>query len=321
MTKKLWIMLLTLMLCLGALCAETGAKAVGASETQQPSSAAKVEYAFGRGTAVRYLDTLEEAFRWIYNTSGTITLLKDVEISTPLQITPGNVWDGTVLDLGGKTLTANIPETESLAGSAVINVNTATVNRFTIQNGTIKNLSNGIGLYLADGKITLKDLTVENDVVIQNQWLYLSKTPPQFFSGRFSKIRLDTNGSILLSRILGEGSYVMKDGVRLDKAQQYASLEDITFMPCDHKDNGAYTLSEDAQTEYHAPAKQCSVCGNFCTHDEITADSKCTACGLPILIKATNLANGKAIGPLYYTGLDDAMNEILHVHAGRRPVL
>ena len=102
MTKKLWIMLLTLMLCLGALCAETGAKAVGASETQQPSSAAKVEYAFGRGTAVRYLDTLEEAFRWIYNTSGTITLLKDVEISTPLQITPGNVWDGTVLNADGE---------------------------------------------------------------------------------------------------------------------------------------------------------------------------------------------------------------------------
>ena len=122
MTKKLWIMLLTLMLCLDALCAETGAKAVGASETQQPSSAAKVEYAFGRGTAVRYLDTLEEAFRWIFGYRGTVTLLKDVEISTPLQITTtANVADGTVLDLGGKTLTANIPEAKSLAGSAVVN--------------------------------------------------------------------------------------------------------------------------------------------------------------------------------------------------------
>ena len=321
MRKKLWITLLTLVLCVGAFCVGAGAALV--DDTQQPTSIAKSETSY----ATKYHDTLDEAFRWVRSLGGTVTLLKDLTIDAPLQIT-ANVIDHehpVVLDLGGHTLSADVPAAESLAGSAVIYMDPATTSRFTVQNGTIQNLADdGIAIYVADGELSLKNMTVPKDIVIQEMYCYYSNIAPKFFSGTFGRIRLDTGNTIRLSKILAKGSYALMGGERLDKDNTYDSLENITFMACDHKDaNGEYTLFKDAQTKNGAPAKQCSVCGNFCTHDEITdgPDPQCTACGISIAIKATNLLNGDYIGPWYYTGLDDAMNEILHVHAGRRPVL
>ena len=320
MKKKLWIFLLALALCVGALYA--GSRVDAADETQQESSVAKVEYF--DGAEIRYFDTVEDAFAWIKGTVGTVTLLKDVEISAPLQITAGaNVWDGTVLDLGGKTLSANIPENENLADSAVVYINPASTNHFTIQNGTIKNLSSGIGIYAADGLTALKNLTVTSDIVIPRKRLEYGHNMPELFSGSFSMIRPDTEYSFSLSLLLSKGSYAMKDEGRLDKDAKYTSLENIKILPCDHKNiKGEYTFVE-IKTQYGARAMLCETCDNLCPHEKINPDgtNTCTVCGLPILIKTTNVLSEKPVGPWYYTGLDNAMYEILNVNKGSRPTL
>lgn len=161
-------------------------------------------------------------------------------------------------------------------------------------------------------------------------------TPTFLGGGEFTKVRGAENDpkgawTRTLQSMLGEGCYMVDSaGNRLGSSKYFGTsdnsdiktLENVRCKACDHKDdNGEYTLFEDAQTKYGAPAMRCSACGNLCLHDEITTDDTCTFCKIPIAIKATNLLNGKDIGPYYYTSLDDAMNEILHVHAGRRPVL
>ena len=128
--------------------------------------------------------------------------------------------------------------------------------------------------------------------------------------------------------MLGEGCYFIGGGGgRLDADTVFgthdtadtAELADAQIGACDHKDaDGHYTLFEDVQTDRGGPARRCRVCGNLCSHLEITdgPDPACTACGLPIVASAESWANKVHYGPYHYAGFDDAAYHIQDVVKG-----
>ncbi len=262
-----------------------------------------------------------------------VEFLSDVTTDTPFCIK--QCFTYATLDLNGHTISGK------LSDSPVAEVDyDYGVQRVIIQNGTIENTAeNGTALRLSSGATTLENVNVKGNLALASAFVSNPNYIPTFLGGgSFTKIRgveNDSNGtwSKRLGGMLGAGCYMVDSaGSRLDAGMYLGTsdnsntkvLENVQCKACDHKDaDGKYTLFVDAETKYGALAKRCKTCGNLCPHDEITTDGSntYTACGLLIFIRTTNLANNKNIGPWYYTGLDDAMQEILHVHKGRCPTL
>ena len=263
----------------------------------------------------------------------TVEFLSDVTTDTTFLI--GRCYTYVTLDLNGHTISGE------LSGSPVAEVNyDYGVQRVIIQNGTIENTAeNGTALQLSSGATTLENVDVKGNLALTYRFASGANYTPTFLGGgsftRICPVANDANGkwSKKLSEMLGEGCcFLDSEGKRINADQLFGSnnntaikeLVNVQVKACDHKDdNGEYTLFDNATMSYGSPAKRCKVCSNLCPHDEITGGStpQCTVCGLPIVIKTTNLLSGKDIGPWYYTGLNDAMYEILHVHKGRRPTL
>ena len=261
----------------------------------------------------------------------TVEFLSDVTTDTPFRI--NQCLTLVTLDLNGHTISGEL----SSSPVAEVNYEYGT-QRVILQNGTIENTAkNGTALQLSGGATTLENVNVKGDLVLTYNFAGRASYIPTFLGGgSFTRIcpvnEVDT-WSKELKDMLGTGCcFLDSAGSRIDAEQWFGSagyskikeLIDVRVKACDHKDeNGSYTLFEDATMSYGSLAKRCKICGNLCPHDEITGDQNpaCVACGLPIVIKTTNLLNGKAIGPWYYTGLNDAMYEILHVNKGRRPTL
>ena len=263
----------------------------------------------------------------------TVEFLSDVTTDTSFRIEQCLTY--ATLDLDGHTISGE------LSGSPVAEVNYLYgVHCVIIQNGTIENTAeNGTALQLSSGATTLENVDVKGDLALTYTFASSANYTPTFLGGgsftRICPAANDVGGtwSKELKDMLGTGCcFLDSAGSRIDAEQWFGSdgysnikeLIDVRVKACDHKDaDGKYTLFEDATMSYGSPAKRCKICGNLCPHDEITEGQNptCVACGLPIVIKTTNLLNGKAIGPWYYTGLNDAMYEILHVNKGRRPTL
>ena len=263
----------------------------------------------------------------------TVEFLSDVTTDTSFRIEQCLTY--ATLDLDGHTISGE------LSGSPVAEVNYLYgVHCVIIQNGTIENTAeNGTALQLSSGATTLENVDVKGDLALTYTFASSANYTPTFLGGgsftRIHPVANDVNGkwSKKLSEMLGEGCWFLDSaGDRINANKWLGStdnsnineLVNVRVKACDHKDaDGKYTLFEDAEMRYGSLAKRCTVCGNLCPHDEITEGQNptCVACGLPIVIKTTNLLNGKAIGPWYYTGLNDAMYEILHVNKGRRPTL
>ena len=263
----------------------------------------------------------------------TVEFLSDVTTDTSFRIEQCLTY--ATLDLDGHTISGE------LSGSPVAEVNYLYgVHCVIIQNGTIENTAeNGTALQLSSGATTLENVDVKGDLALTYTFASSANYTPTFLGGgsftRIHPVANDVNGkwSKKLSEMLGEGCWFLDSaGDRINANKWLGStdnsnineLVNVRVRACDHKDaDGKYTLFEDAEMRYGSLAKRCTVCGNLCPHDEITEGQNptCVACGLPIVIKTTNLLNGKAIGPWYYTGLNDAMYEILHVNKGRRPTL
>ena len=225
-------------------------------------------------------DNWPDLIAWIDGAFGittTITLLDDATITSTLTFT--NVLQGdTILDLNGHTLSGDI------ADGPIIDVNLSTVRSLRIQNGTIKNTSEGgRAIYLSDGKLTLKDVDVTGDFVFKGyQGIYGSSgnyVPTFLGGGTFSKIWADENRQVNLSLILSPGCYAVDaNGQRLDTNTNYSSLENVTIKSCDHKDaSGHYTFDKVAGEFV------CTTCGNVCPHTDLTQDERqCIACGSKI---------------------------------------
>ena len=261
----------------------------------------------------------------------TVEFLSDVTTDTPFRI--NQCLTLVTLDLNGHTISGEL----SSSPVAEVNYEYGT-QRVILQNGTIENTAkNGTALQLSGGATTLENVNVKGDLVLTYNFAGRASYIPTFLGGgSFTRIcpvnEVDT-WSKELKDMLGTGCcFLDSAGSRIDAERWFGSgdyseikeLVNVRVKACDHKDdNGKYTLFQDATMSYGSPAKLCTVCGNLCPHDEITEGQNptCVACGLPIVIKTTNLLNGKAIGPWYYTGLNDAMHEILHVNKGRRPTL
>ena len=261
----------------------------------------------------------------------TVEFLSDVTTDTPFRI--NQCLTLVTLDLNGHTISGEL----SSSPVAEVNYEYGT-QRVILQNGTIENTAkNGTALQLSGGATTLENVNVKGDLVLTYNFAGRASYIPTFLGGgSFTRIcpvnEVDT-WSKELKDMLGTGCcFLDSAGSRIDAERWFGSgdyseikeLVNVRVKACDHKDdNGKYTLFQDATMSYGSPAKLCTLCGNLCTHDEITEGQNptCVACGLPIVIKTTNLLNGKAIGPWYYTGLNDAMYEILHVNKGRRPTL
>ena len=263
----------------------------------------------------------------------TVEFLSDVTTDTPFRI--NQCLTLVTLDLNGHTISGEL----SSSPVAEVNYEYGT-QRVILQNGTIENTAkNGTALQLSGGATTLENVNVKGDLVLTYNFAGRASYIPTFLGGgsftRICPAANDVGGtwSKQLKDMLGTGCcFLDSAGSRINAEQWFGSdgyskikkLIDVRVKACDHKDeNGSYTLFEDATMSYGSLAKRCKICGNLCPHDEITGDQNpaCVACGLPIVIKTTNLLNGKAIGPWYYTGLNDAMYEILHVNKGRRPTL
>ena len=263
--------------------------------------------------------------------NATVTFLSDVTVDKTFLI--NQYFAQIFLDLNGHTLSGKLQE-------PIITANFSAGNPIiAIRNGTIENTGTGEAIRLECGRVTLENVNVTGDMAIAYQYVNGSMyTAPFLGGGSFTRIcpaANDVGGtwSKQLKDMLGTGCcFLNSAGSRIDAEQWFGSdgysnikeLKDVRVKACDHKDeNGSYTLFADATMSYGSPAKRCKICGNLCPHDEITGDQNpaCVACGLPIVIKTTNLLGGKDIGPWYYTGLNDAMYEILHVNKGRRPTL
>ena len=263
--------------------------------------------------------------------NATVTFLSDVTVDKTFLI--DQYFAQIFLDLNGHTLSGELQE-------PIITANFSAGNPIiAIRNGTIENTGTGEAIRLERGRVTLENVNVTGDMAIAYQYVNGSMyTAPFLGGGSFTRIcpaANDVGGtwSKELKDMLGTGCcFLDSAGSRIDAEQWFGSagyskikeLIDVRVKACDHKDeNGSYTLFEDATMSYGSLAKRCKICGNLCPHDEITGDQNpaCVACGLPIVIKTTNLLGGKDIGPWYYTGLNDAMHEILHVNKGRRPTL
>ncbi len=279
-------------------------------------------------------DIVSEIFNKLTDTYKTVTIefLTDVKTDKALSIEHCNTY--IILDLNGHTISGK------LDNAPLVEVkHNYGIHRLAIQNGTIQNTGTGAALQLSSGATTLEDVDVKGDLALAYTFANSVNYTPTFLGGgsftRICPVANDAKGkwSKKLSEMLGTGCcFLDSAGSRIDAEQSFGigdyseikELVNVRVKACDHKDdNGNYTLFEDATMRYGSPAKRCKVCGNLCPHDEITAGQNptCVACGLPIVIKTTNLLNGKAIGPWYYTGLNDAMYEILHVNKGRRPTL
>ena len=263
--------------------------------------------------------------------NATVTFLSDVTVDKTFLI--NQYFAQIFLDLNGHTLSGELQD-------PIITANFSAGNPIiAIRNGTIENTGTGEAIRLEQGRVTLENVNVTGDMAIAYQYVNGSMyTAPFLGGGSFTRIcpaANDVGGtwSKQLKDMLGTGCcFLDSAGSRINAEQWFGSdgyskikeLVNVRVKACDHKDaDGKYTLFEDATMSYGSPAKRCTVCGNLCPHDEITEGQNptCVACGLPIVIKTTNLLNGKAIGPWYYTGLNDAMYEILHVNKGRRPTL
>ena len=263
--------------------------------------------------------------------NATVTFLSDVTVDKTFLI--NQYFAQIFLDLNGHTLSGELQD-------PIITANFSAGNPIiAIRNGTIENTGTGEAIRLEQGRVTLENVNVTGDMAIAYQYVNGSMyTAPFLGGGSFTRIcpaANDVGGtwSKQLKDMLGTGCcFLDSAGSRINAEQWFGSdgyskikeLVNVRVKACDHKDaDGKYTLFEDATMSYGSPAKRCTVCGNLCPHDEITEGQNptCVACGLPIVIKTTNLLGGKDIGPWYYTGLNDAMYEILHVNKGRRPTL
>ena len=342
MRKRFLIALLALLLCLGALCVGANADYVKEGEDDscdQNCIAHAIVPGYNPGEVWRWhFQTpdalLEMTGDWIAQSLPTVTVkfLQNVEVTKTLKFSKCNTH--IILDLNGHTIYGD------LTSDPVVEVNynygLADEHCITFRNGTIKNTAkNGTALKLSGGATTLEDVNVQGDLVLTRSFATSESYTPTFCRsssggiGSFTRIRPDDGEtwSKLLVNMLGKDCFFTdSSGVRLEITTEFSAekpLTDVRTKPCDHKDaEGNYTLFKDAKTiTYGAPAMQCTVCGNLCTHDEIDADLKCTTCKIPIAIEATNLSSGEPVGPYYYTGLDDAMYEILKVHGGSTPTL
>ena len=348
MKKRVWGILLTLTLCAAALCVSAGAANLDGGYVDEGDDSCDKTDCIAHATVPG--GTPGRIWRWhltsldeiAYHLSGAgewnskyktidVKFLSDVTTDKPFCI--DQCFTCVTLDLNGHTISGE------LSDSPVAEVNYGYgTQRVIIQNGTIKNTAeNGIALQLTNGAVTLENVNVTGDLVLSYNFASSINYIPTFLGGgTFTKIRGAENDPPgrwfrRLYEMLGEGCYMLDGtGKRLDANTSFGTsdnsdikiLEKVQCKACDHKDaDGKYTLFVEALTENDAPAMRCTVCNNLCPHNEIDADLKCTVCKLPILIEATNLLNKEDIGPWYYTGFDDAMQEILHIHKGRRPTL
>ena len=276
-----------------------------------------------------------------YYTDPVITFLSDIELEETLEIR--QCATHVFLDLDGHTISGKLDtpmiETNFGYGVATSEDGTHIPHCIAFQNGTIENTGSGAALQLSGGATTLENVDVKGDLALNYTFASSANYTATFLGGgsftRICPVANDAGGkwSKRLETMLGEGCwFINSTNTRINAEQWFGSgdysdiskLENVRVKACDHKDdNGNYTLFEDAEMRYGSRAKRCTVCGNLCPHDEITESQNptCVVCGLPIVIKTTNRLSGKAIGPWYYTGLNDAMHEILHVNKGSRPTL
>ena len=335
MRKKLWTALLALALCAAVLC-------VGAGAADETEGEAADDGCIAHGTADDYsyiwhLQTMEEAADLMYKGSWStdyykdcrIEFLENVIVSETFRVSRCNTR--ITLDLNGHTISG------ALADSPVVEVDYVYGNPnymcVALRNGVIQNTAkNGIALQLTDGAATLEHVDVTGDMVLAHEFAESRNYTPTFLGGgSFTKIRAADEAyqwSRSLKSMLGEGCYFIGGGGgRLDADTVFgthdttdtAELVDVQVGACDHRDaDGHYTLFEDTQTSQGGPAKRCRVCGNLCSHMEITdgPDPICKACGLPIVASAESWANKVHYGPYHYAGFDDAAYHIQDVVKG-----
>ena len=348
MKKKLWIFLLALALFVGALCAGAYADAAEAEEGEACSQGCIAHAVWSPwagdpnwGTIhIKTLDELQgkitDGRTWVNYNNGntaTVTFLQDVPVGKTFTI--NKCYAHIILDLNGHKIYGSA----ELGSDAVVDAaySFIAIGSISIQNGTIKSTTeNGTALKIANGAVKLENLNVEGDLALDYQ--YTNNFVSPFLGGcHFTKMCAVQSDQYVwersLKQLLDKGCYFIgSDDKKIPAEQSFGSspdadmheLTNVRTMACDHKDDGGNYKFVDAETNYGALAKRCTECDNLCPHDKITEDGQipqCTACGLSIYIKTTNLADKKPVGPYYYTGFDDAMQEILHVNKGRSPTL
>ncbi len=262
----------------------------------------EVDYGYGN----KSFDNWPELIDWIdgiNDTTTTITLLDDATITSPLTF-PNVLLGDIIFDLDGHTLSGDI------ADGPIIDVNPTTIRKIGIQNGTIINThEDGRAIYLADGKLTLKDISATGDVVLGKIYNSTGNYVPTFLGGgTFSKIYAE-NYNVNLSIILSPGCYVLDaNGQRLDANPNYSSLENVTIKSCDHKNEaGEYTFVKEAGKFV------CTICGNVCRHTDLTQDERmCLACGSEITATMTSMAPIR-----HYTSFSEAADDVRNRRGNR----
>ncbi len=294
MKKRLFGVLLALVVCLLALCVTAGA----ASDTQQESSIIRIDDQWPDGSPyVKYVDSFDEAITWMMKGS-TFTLLKDVKLDKQLTLTAVQLSDKPFyLDLDGHTLSGELDD------QPLILISPPTVSEVKFWNGTVRNDGSGAAMRLEDGMVMLQDLNVTGDVVLKGS--FYSSTgnyiPTFRGGGTFSKIYVEDR-EVNLSIILGRGCYLTDaNGQRVDANNNYDVLENVTVHACTHKDEtGRYTFERNNQGDY-----VCTICGNECLHEDRTQDDlQCKACGQQLRVLVTYKNQYKE--PRYFRTFDEA---------------
>ena len=278
MKKRFFGILLALVVCLLALCITAGAEAY---DEQHDSSIIRIDDQWSDGRPyVKYVDSFDEAIKWMMVDS-TFTLLKDVKLDRQLALTAIQLSDRPFyLDLDGHTISG------ALDDQPLILVAPPTMTEIKFWNGTIRNTGSSAAMRLEDGKVTLQDVNVTGDVVLQGKNFYNSDgnyIPTFIGGGTFSKIYVEDHNANL-SIILGRGCYLTDaNGQRLDANVNYAVLENVTVHACNHKDEaGHYTFVRKNGNFF------CTTCGNECLHEDRTQDDMmCNACGEKLYVVVT----------------------------------
>lgn len=270
MKKRWWGVLLALAVCVAGLCITAGAKV---SETPEDWAVAKMEIG---ESYVRYFDTLEEAIEWTKQFTATVTLLDDVTLKDQLVLDQNAIYyDVTFqLDLNGCTLSG------ALDDEPLILIDPPTTAKISIRNGTICNNGKGAAVRLADGALTIQDVTFEGDVALTSSYYEMSRKNrgKPFQAGcKFSRLYAEDCPTILPDGLLATGCYLTgADGKWMDRNGYYKELTDVTVHACEHKDKDGnyYTFIRDDKTREWC----CPECGNECPHDVRDENNDCLIC-------------------------------------------
>ena len=228
-------------------------------------------------------DIVYQTTQWIMVGTVTVKFLTDVTTDKTFRITQISDTE-FIFDLDGHTLSGNldvpVAEMDFLYGTSSV----------AIQNGTFQNTGSGAALKLSYGATTLKNVNVTGNLILTGRLLSSASYVPTFLGGgEFSKITLEADsGRALFSMMLPKGYYFARIGEKNripgEDLSAGESIENITVLPCNHKDadgNYVFVRGDDVYHNYY-----CSICGNICPHANRTPNENgsqhCENCGLDL---------------------------------------